>query len=159
MRGIQINNYFNNHITLGGKKVAPEQPITERPPPKHLHNPTFELSTPPSTQNLQRPSPKPRTAIFPRKRKPAQLSISKSSCPSDAPPQQNAIKTHSTQKNKKTSSRRNPAGTKMWLLFSPRESQGRPVPKMALEKGANQPSSRLATLTPGKFSAGRSQRK
>lgn len=28
MRGIQINNYFNNHITLNGKKINQEsQPI------------------------------------------------------------------------------------------------------------------------------------
>jgi hypothetical protein len=25
MRGIQINNYFNNHITLNGKKVINDQ--------------------------------------------------------------------------------------------------------------------------------------
>jgi hypothetical protein len=24
MRGIQINNYFNNHITLNGKKINPD---------------------------------------------------------------------------------------------------------------------------------------
>ena len=48
MRGIQINNYFNNHIMLGGKKVAQEQAVTERPPAKHLNNPlpSHELSTP-----------------------------------------------------------------------------------------------------------------
>ena len=37
MRGIQINNYFNNHITLNGKKVNHEpQQITEKPKTKHF---------------------------------------------------------------------------------------------------------------------------
>jgi hypothetical protein len=30
MRGIQINNYFNNHITLNGKKLAQDaQPVVQ----------------------------------------------------------------------------------------------------------------------------------
>jgi len=36
MRGIQINNYFNNHITLDGKKVTHHQqavPHSARPKP------------------------------------------------------------------------------------------------------------------------------
>jgi hypothetical protein len=30
MRGIQINNYFNNHITLNGKKINQDpQPVVQ----------------------------------------------------------------------------------------------------------------------------------
>ena len=39
MRGIQINNYFNNHITLNGKKVNHDpQQITEKPKTKHFNH-------------------------------------------------------------------------------------------------------------------------
>jgi len=39
MKGIQINNYFNNHITLNGKKVSQEaQPIAQTTRSKHLNN-------------------------------------------------------------------------------------------------------------------------
>lgn len=40
MRGIQINNYFNNHITLNGKKPHHEQPThpLEHPKPKTLNH-------------------------------------------------------------------------------------------------------------------------
>jgi hypothetical protein len=35
MRGIQINNFFNNHITLNGKKVNQQtQPIMQTIRPK-----------------------------------------------------------------------------------------------------------------------------
>ena len=34
MRGIQINNYFNNHITLNGKKVN-QEPQAIAPQNKH----------------------------------------------------------------------------------------------------------------------------
>ncbi len=38
MRGIQINNYFNNHITLNGKKVNQEsQQVVPHPKTKHLN--------------------------------------------------------------------------------------------------------------------------
>jgi hypothetical protein len=44
MRGIQINNYFNNHISLNGKKINPDNPTTivhtHRPQPlviDHIH--------------------------------------------------------------------------------------------------------------------------
>jgi hypothetical protein len=42
MRGIQINNYFNNHITLNGKKVVNDQqgivPIARPKPLIIQHN-------------------------------------------------------------------------------------------------------------------------
>lgn len=44
MRGIQINNYFNNHISLNGRKINPDHPTTivhtHRPQPlviDHVH--------------------------------------------------------------------------------------------------------------------------
>lgn len=43
MRGIQINNYFNNHITLNGKKIAQEpQPLTQTSRQK-LNHPATHL--------------------------------------------------------------------------------------------------------------------
>ena len=37
MRGIQINNYFNNHITLNGKKLNQDpQPVLQTAKPKPI---------------------------------------------------------------------------------------------------------------------------
>lgn len=39
MRGIQINNYFNNHITLNGKKVTQEpHTLMHNIKPKPIHH-------------------------------------------------------------------------------------------------------------------------
>ncbi len=38
MRGIQINNYFNNHITLNGKKINQDpHPIIQTIKPKPIN--------------------------------------------------------------------------------------------------------------------------
>ena len=46
MRGIQINNYFNNHITLNGKKVNQEpQHIQQQAKAKQLNPKIQEASS------------------------------------------------------------------------------------------------------------------
>lgn len=65
MRGIQINNYFNNHITLNGKKIAQEaQPLAQTTRQKLSNvasHPQEDSSNTLSTQILRIARPRPRS--------------------------------------------------------------------------------------------------
>lgn len=76
MRGIQINNYFNNHITLNGKKVNQDPhtlPHSHRqklmhPHPEQIPSQTLQESKPSPSKHTPTPHKKRTNTIIELKR-------------------------------------------------------------------------------------------